>query len=299
VPAQSPAAVAVLGTGIMGAPMARRMSEAGLSVSAWNRTREKAEALSACGVRVADSPAAAAQGARLVVTMLSDADAVLSAIERAGGAQGEPDDRPATWLQMSTVGVRGIERCAEAAKALGLELVDAPVLGTRQPAEEGKLTVLASGAAQALERAAPVFDAVAARTVRLGEVGQGTRLKLVLNQWVLAVMEGVAETIALAEALEMDPRLFLEVIGGGPLDAPYAQTKAKTILDDRFDQASFGLSMARKDARLVAQAAHDAGASAPLAELIEEQMGKAVEAGHGDEDMAATYWATARRPARA
>jgi 3-hydroxyisobutyrate dehydrogenase len=260
-----------LGTGIMGAPMARRIAAAGHDVVAWNRTREKAQGIE--GVAVADSPAAAVEGAEIVVTMLSDG----AAVEEVAGQAGIPAD--AIWWQASTVGLEATDRL----KNLGPTYVDAPVLGTKQPAEEGTLTVLAAGPSDALDTLAPLFDAVGSKTIRLGEVGEATRAKLVMNHWVLALTAATAETISLAHSLGVDPKLFLEGIAGGPLDSAYAQMKGALILEDRTGEASFPLRLAEKDARLIVET----GAAGELAPAVERAFARGAEAGLGDHDMAA------------
>jgi 3-hydroxyisobutyrate dehydrogenase len=283
--------VAILGTGIMGFPMARNMARAGLEVRAWNRTREKAEPLRDDGLMVAESPAAAANGADVIVTILSDADATTAVMAGpAGAASAMPDT--AVWAQMATLGLSGIERCAAIAEERGIALVDAPVLGTRKPAEDGELVVLAGGSPEALERCRPVFEAVGRKVVECGEVGAGTRLKLVLNNWVLALVEAVAETIALAEALNIDPARFLETIEGAPMDSPYAQLKGKAILERKLEP-SFSLKLARKDVALVIEAAQRHGLDLALPPAIARSFDRAIELGHGDEDMAAAYFASA------
>jgi 3-hydroxyisobutyrate dehydrogenase len=274
--------IAVLGTGAMGAPMARNLARAGHDVRAWNRTLDKAAPLRDDGVGVHDDPAAAGDGADVVMTMLADAEAVLEVGEQADFHAGQ------IWWQASTIGIEGNERCAELAAQTGVALVDAPVLGTRQPAEDGKLVVLASGPDDALDACAQLFDAVAARTMRLGEEGKGTRLKLAVNSWVLAVTEGAAETIALAEALGLDPQLVLDAVEGGGLDLPYLRMKAKLMMDGEFPP-SFALTLAAKDARLVVEAAERHGADLAAARAIAARMTEGAQAGHGDEDMAATY----------
>jgi 3-hydroxyisobutyrate dehydrogenase len=276
------ATIAALGTGVMGAPMARNLARAGNAVRAWNRTPEKAAALSDDGVEARDDPAAAAEGADVVMTMLSDADAVLDVAQRARLAAGQ------IWWQASTIGLEGTDACAALAREAGAVLVDAPVLGTKVPAQEGKLVILASGPDDALDACAPLFDAVAQRTMRLGPAGTGTRLKLAVNLWVLAVTQGTAETIAFAQSLGLDPARVLEALEGGALDLPYFRMKSKLMLDDEFP-ASFALALAAKDARLVAAAAEGHGADLPLAQAIAERFAQATAAGHGDEDMAATY----------
>jgi 3-hydroxyisobutyrate dehydrogenase len=276
------ATIAALGTGVMGAPMARNLARAGHEVRAWNRSLDKAQALSDDGVGVRDDAASAAGGADVVMTMLSDADAVLDVARRVNLADGQ------IWWQASTIGIEGIEQCAVLAQETGAVLVDAPVLGTRLPAEEGKLVVLASGPDPALDACTPLFDAVGQRTMRLGAAGTATRLKLAVNLWVLVVTQGTAETIAFAQSLGVEPEWVLEALEGGALDLPYFRMKTKLMLDEAFP-ASFALALAAKDARLVAAAAERHGADLPIARAVAERMTQATDAGHGDEDMAATY----------
>jgi len=274
--------IAVMGTGVMGAPMARNLARAGHEVRAFNRTIEKAAPLRAEGADVHDDPASAAEGADVVMTMLSDTDAVLQVAGTAGLHAGQ------IWWQASTIGLDGTERCAELATERGAVLVDAPVLGTRKPAEDANLVILASGPDDALETCAPLFDAVGGRTMRLGPAGTATRLKLAVNSWVLAVTQGTAETVALAQALGLDPNLVMEAVEGGSLDLPYFRMKAKLMLEEEFP-ASFALALAAKDAGLVVEAADRHGADLPLARAVAMRMAQGTDAGHGDEDMAATY----------
>src|SRR5581483_11208263 len=198
----------------MGLPMARNLARAGFQIRAWNRSAEKATPLADDGAEICQTPAEAASGADTILTILSDVDAVLETVE---GALGEMDAN-AIWLQMSTIGEEGTERCIEIADQHGLAFIDAPVLGTKQPAEEGTLVVLASGDPDLQERVAPIFDAVGQRTIWVGEAGGGTRLKLATNSWVLAIVEAAAESLALAEGLGLDPNLVLEAVKGGALD---------------------------------------------------------------------------------
>jgi 3-hydroxyisobutyrate dehydrogenase len=268
--------ITVLGAGIMGAPMARNLASAGHEVRVYNRTRSKAEGL---GAEVLDAPTA--EGADVLITMLSDGDAVEAVMDGITLASGQ------IWWQSSTVGLPATQRLA--ALAGDAAFVDGPVSGTRQPAEKGELVVLASGAGR--ERLGPVFDAVAANVVDLGdEIGAGTRMKLVLNAWLVALVEGLAESIALAEGIGADPAKFLEIIDGGPLGPPYAKLKGTAMIERNFEP-SFPLALAAKDAGLVDEAARAAGLGLPLFAVIRDQMAKAIAAGHGDEDMAATIWA--------
>jgi 3-hydroxyisobutyrate dehydrogenase len=276
--------IGFLGTGIMGAPMARHLAAAGHDVTAWNRTPEKARPLAEHGIRVAASAAEAAEHAEVVVTMLADADAVEEVIRDSGA-------RDTTWWQASTVGIEGTERLVLHAGERGLAYVDGPVLGTRGPAEEGRLTVLAAGPPDAVERCAPLFDAVAARTIRLADAGAATRLKLVLNHWVLAVTDGIAETIAFAEGIDVDPRRWLEAIQGGTLDIGYAGLKGPGMIEGDLPVA-FPLRLALKDCRLMLDAARRHDIDLGIAPVICERLSRAAAAGHADDDFGMVIAAT-------
>jgi 3-hydroxyisobutyrate dehydrogenase len=278
--------VAVLGTGTMGAGMAANIAGAALPLRVWNRDRAKAEPLAAAGAQVAGSPADAVRGADVVVTMLWDAPSVVEVMTAAA-----PGLRPgAVWLQTSTVGVEGARRLADLATDLGLTYVDAPVLGTKKPAEDGTLVVLASGPDSARETLAPVLGAIGSRTLWVGEAGAGSRLKLVANAWVVTVVEGIAECLTLADGLGLDPALFLEAVRGGAMDAPYVGLKGRAMLAGDFTP-SFSLAGAAKDAGFVVDAARSAGVDLGVLAVVREHLDRAVAAGHGDLDLGATYLA--------
>jgi 3-hydroxyisobutyrate dehydrogenase len=279
--------VTVLGTGIMGAPMARNIAAAGHAVRAWNRSIDKARPLEQDGIEVVEDAREAVAGAEVVVTMVADAVAVHAVLTDAGALDGMDDG--AVLCQMSTIGIAGMEDVARECEQRGIPLVDAPVSGTRQPAEQGKLTVIAAGPADAVERCGPVFDAVGATTIRLGDAGEATRLKLVLNHWLLALVDGLAETIEFAEGIDVDPRAFLKAISGGPLGPAYADLKGSAMIERNFEPAAFPLQLAGKDAQLVVEAAERHDLSLELIPVILERIRRAVDAGHGDEDMAAIY----------
>jgi 3-hydroxyisobutyrate dehydrogenase len=276
--------VAVLGTGIMGAPMARNIATAGHRVRAWNRTRAKAEPLTEHGIEVADTPAEAVAGAEVVVTMLADGEAVHAAMAEALPAM----PSSAVWAQCSTVGIAWTERLASLAAERDVPFVDSPVLGTRQPAEAGQLVVLAAGPEDVRERVQPIFDAIGQRTVWLGAAGEATRLKLVANSWVVELDAAVAETLALARALGVPGERFFELISGGTLDCPYAHIKGKAMLTGDFTP-SFSLELARKDVGLILEAASSAGLETPVTKGVAEAFDRAIAAGHAEEDMAAAY----------
>ncbi|MEV6482725.1 NAD(P)-dependent oxidoreductase [Streptomyces sp. NPDC051576] len=283
--------VSVLGTGIMGAAMARNLARAGHTVHAWNRTRAKAEPLTADGAHVTDTAAEAVRDADVILTMLYDGDTVLDVMREAA-----PVLRPgAAWIQSTTSGLESVAELAAFAQRHELVFYDAPVLGTRQPAEAGQLTVLAAGPSTGRDTVTPVFDAVGARTMWVGEDGAAataTRLKLVANSWVLAVTNAAGEALALAKGLDVDPQNFLDLIAGGPLDMGYLQAKSAAILEDRLTPASFAVSTAVKDARLIVQAGAANGVRLDVAAAGAERFARAAAQGHGDEDMAAAYFAS-------
>ena len=271
----------------MGLGMSRNIAKAGMDVRAWNRTRDKAEPLENDGITVVDSPTEAVDGADVIVTILSDGDAVLETAEQFLAAV--PGD--AIWLQMSTIGHEATDRCIELARDAGVPFVDAPVIGTKKPAEEGKLVVLASGPDDLKHMVEPIFAAVGQRTMWVGEAGKANRLKVAVNVWIVALVEGAAESLALAEGLGIDPKLVIDAVSGGPLDLPYLQMKGGMMLERDFPP-SFKLGLAAKDARLAEQAAKAADLDLPLVEAIAERLTAGSEE-HGEADMAATYLVSA------
>ena len=289
---QTTEVVAVLGAGgAMGFAMARNIARAGLPVRAWNRSRAKAEPLAQDGAVITDTPAEAAEDATIVLTMLADAEAVMQSMDSDDGAlpvmaRRNDLDHP-IWLQMSTIGEEATKQCAGLANNYGVGFVDAPVLGTRQPAEQGQLVVLESGPEEARPRTHPIFEAIGHRTIRAGQAGAGTRLKLVTNSWVLAVVEAGAETIALAEGVGLDPSLFFQAVEGGALDLPYLRMKGQAIADRDF-APSFRLALAAKDASLVRESACQHGLDLPLLDVVARRLHEGA-AEHGDKDFSATY----------
>jgi 3-hydroxyisobutyrate dehydrogenase len=284
-------AVTVLGTGLMGAGMARSLARAGHDVTVWNRTPEKARPLAdEEGIKVVEQLHEALGGADFLVTMLFDADAVGEVMREA--LPNTP--KHTVWVQTSTVGLTGTTRLAELADEHHVAFVDAPVLGTRQPAEDGNLIVLAAGDAALRDRVTPVFDAIGSRTVWVGEKpGDGHRLKLVANSWVLSITGATAQSVGFAKRLGVDAQLFLDAISGGPLDCGYAQVKGKAMMAGDFTP-SFGLAGAAKDSELVLSAMEGADTDQRVMRALRDTFVDVRDAGHGEEDMAAVVLAFAR-----
>ncbi|MFD0019643.1 NAD(P)-dependent oxidoreductase [Streptomyces sp. NPDC058382] len=282
-----PPVVAVLGTGIMGSGMARSLLRAGLEVRAWNRTHEKAVPLAAAGATVTDTAAEAVRGADVILTMLNDRTSVAAALTAASDGV----RRGQVLLQSSTVGPDATVELAQRAADLGLVYLDAPVSGTKQPAEQGALTVFVAGPSAARGAVGPVLDAIGQRTVWVGEEpGAASGLKLVVNTWVINMVGGVAECLNLAEGLGVNPQAFLDAVQGGPLDSGYLHAKSAAVLSGDLTP-SFALTTALKDTRLILDAAERSGVRLDLTAASATRFQRAEAAGHGDEDMIATYYA--------
>ncbi|WP_370679791.1 NAD(P)-dependent oxidoreductase [Comamonas sp. GB3 AK4-5] len=279
--------IAVLGTGLIGAPMARNLRKRGFAVHAWNRTPSKAQALAIDGVQAFHHPQDAVRNADIIMTVLNDGASVHSAMQAAAPAVRQG----AIWLQASTVGMEAIAMLAEQARQQGLVFYDAPVQGTRQPAELAQLIILASGPLTQRSAVQPVFDAIGKRTLWVAEqAGASSRLKLALNSWAFALTHGLAESLALAKALGVDPALVVDVVASGPMDSGYFQAKAAAMLAENYS-TSFSIANAAKDARLVMEAAEQAGVQLDTAQAGLRRFERALTAGHGSKDMAATYLA--------
>ena len=280
--------VAVLGTGIMGAGMTRSLLRAGLDVTVWNRHPGRAAPLAADGAHVAGTAAEAVADADAVITMLWDGNSVAEVM--ADALPAAPDG--ILWAQATTISVPDAGDLLPAlADGCGARYIDAPVLGTRQPAEEGRLTVLAAAPEALREPITPVFGAIGARTVWVSEQpGDGTRLKLVANSWVATIVAATAQSIALAQGLGLDPRAFLDMMKGGAVDAPYLHIKGEAIIDGQF-ATSFAVDGAVKDTGLIAAAMRETGTDAALMDAVAGQFRQAADSGHGDQDMAAIFHA--------
>jgi 3-hydroxyisobutyrate dehydrogenase len=273
----------MLGIGTMGHAMATNVLRAGIPTTVWNREPEATRDLADLGAEVADTPADAVRRAAIVVTMVTDADAVMSI----AGEQGMLAAlAPGTiWVQMSTIGVAGIERVATLVEDQrpDITLVDAPVSGSKGPAEEGTLTIFASGPDDARARVAPLFDAIGQRTMWVGPVGTGTRLKLVNNTWLAFGAEAVDASVALAHRLGLDTEAVTDALGAGPLASPWQTAKLQRIQRRDFSP-EFPLSLALKDVRLALEAADDGSRFAALARLADEWQ-QVVDQGLGNQDL--------------
>jgi 3-hydroxyisobutyrate dehydrogenase len=277
-------AVAVIGAGIMGSAMTRNLVAAGLNTRVWDRSAAATGPLADAGAVVAASAADAIKDADVVITMLPTADALESAIFAGGAIDAFGDG--SVWAQMGTIGVDATlgVRDRLTAQRPGIMFVDAPVSGSKGPAEQGQLLILASGPTAAASPLRPVFDILGRKTVWLGEAGKGSQVKLVVNAYMSILIEGVAETLELADRMQIGHQQLAEVIEGGPLDAPIADAKFRKM-DQHDFAAEFPLEWALKDVDLAIGAAP--GEAPPLLAALSRQWHAAVAAGHGRQDISA------------
>ncbi|MCD7098183.1 NAD(P)-dependent oxidoreductase [Stenotrophomonas sp. MMGLT7] len=307
--------VAVLGLGIMGSAFARNLAKAGFEVHVWNRSPEPARALQAAGARVHADAAGAAAPADVVLCVLTTAEVSRGVIlgEVAGDAPAPASVaaalRPGSaLLQMGTIGIDGTQALARALQAARPDVffVDAPISGSKGPAENAAVTILASsdtlgssapqpvrGArAEAADAAvAQVLEAISRATVWLGGAGAGTRMKLVVNAWLVAVMQGVAETAVLARALGFDAGQVWAALEGGPLAAPYVKAKLAKIGAQDFS-TEMALKWGAKDAGLALQAYRQSAPAElelPVIAQIATLWQAGAEAGYAERDISSMY----------
>lgn len=280
-------AVAVLGLGAMGHAFAANLLKKNFSVRGWNRSRGRGEDLAAAGMVLCDSPLQAVGDADVVIVMLTDAAATEAVITGGDGILAGLETG-AILAQMGTIGVPSTDRLYRAVGAARPDVVfiDAPVSGTKTPAENAQITVLAGGDRARAAAVEPVFAAIARGTQWLGAAGTGARMKLVVNAWLIAMMQGMAESASLARELGFTPDNFWDALEGGPLAAPYVKNKLAMIKADDYPP-QMQLSLALKDANLALDAAGDR--AMPGLRAIAGVWSEAVEAGLGEQDLAVVY----------
>jgi 3-hydroxyisobutyrate dehydrogenase len=277
--------VGVLGLGAMGHAFANNLLKNGFPTRVWNRNRARAEGLS--GAMICDTPRQAAEGAGVVITMLPDGKITESVLAGADGVLASVP-KGAAIAQMGTIGVESTMHLARTIHSVrpDIAFIDAPVSGTKGPAEQARIRILASGDHEAASAIEPVFSAIASHTQWFGKVGAGSRMKLVVNALLIITMQGVAEATRLAETLGFATDDLWSALEGGPLGTPYAKAKLDMIKDGRFD-AQMALAWGLKDAGLALDVAKDI--QMPALERTHEVWAEAVAAGLGELDIAAVY----------
>ncbi|MDP8905740.1 MAG: NAD(P)-dependent oxidoreductase [Chloroflexota bacterium] len=252
-------AVAVLGTGRMGSSMARALARAGHQLVLYNRTADRAQELAdELGARVAPAPGEAVEQVEVGLTMLADGNAVEEIYHQPDGVLSGVRDG-VVLLEMSTAEPRVSRSLAPEVRRRGGELLDAPVSGSVALAEQGRLTIMAGGAADALERAKPVLEAMAARVFHLGEVGTGAAMKLAVNAVIFALDVALSEALVLAERAGIERTTAYDVLEASAVGAPFVGYKRPHFLDPEAAPVGFSLELAEKDLRLIAALAESVG----------------------------------------
>ncbi|GAB4422772.1 MAG: NAD(P)-dependent oxidoreductase [Anaerolineae bacterium] len=276
-----------IGLGIMGSRMAANLQKAGFELVVHNRTKAKADALVAGGATWADTPAEVGRQVSLLFTMLGDPEAVLSS---ALGEQGFLGSLPAgsLWVDCSTVNPSFSRTMANHAAARNLRFLDAPVAGTKQPAESGDLLFLVGGAAEDIATARPCFEAMGRAVQHVGDTAAGTSLKMVVNKLLAEAMLSYAEAVTLGESLGISREALLGMIPASAVAAPFLKGKAEKIAAADFE-ADFPLQWMQKDLQLAAVTAYEQGVALPLTNAAKEIYALARQKGHADEDFSAIY----------
>jgi 3-hydroxyisobutyrate dehydrogenase len=275
--------VGLLGVGLMGSAMGHRLLAQGIEVVAWDRNPEQAGAIEERGAKRRERPAEVVLETNVVITMLPTAPIVLDVVEPLLADW----PRETIWVQMSSVGAAEADQLSEAAAAHGVTLVDAPVSGSTHPAEEGELTILASGPDSARGSVEPVFEALGSRVLWVGEAGMGSRLKMAANHWMIAMTAALAESMHLCQAMGLDERRFIELLDGGPLGSAYGLQKLNEMRRHEYP-AGFPVRLALKDLELVREVEQSSQAAMPVLDAVIERFTLASE-DHADDDLASVY----------
>lgn len=279
--------IGFIGLGIMGSRMAANLQKAGHELVVHNRTKAKADDLVTGGAVWAGTPAAVAGQVELLFTVLAHPEAVQAA---ALGEQGFLDSLPerALWVDCSTVNPSFSRRMAGEAAKRGLRFVDAPVAGTKQPAEKGELLFLAGGDEADVDACRPYFDVMGRAVVHLGRQGMGTSMKMVVNLMLAEAMIAFSEAMALGESLGIPRELLLESIPGSAVAAPFLSGKKVKIEQNDFE-ADFPLQWIYKDLQLVATTAYEQGVPLVVGNAAKEVYALAKRDGLGEADFSAVY----------
>jgi 3-hydroxyisobutyrate dehydrogenase-like beta-hydroxyacid dehydrogenase len=279
--------VGFIGLGAMGSGMARNLIKAGHNVTVYNRTRSRADELKPDGAIVADTAAQAASGAEAVFTMLAD-DHALEEITFGAGKLLESLPAGSVHLSASTISVRLSRRLTAAHRERGQHYLAAPVFGRPDAAAAAKLFVVAAGPQFQIERCQPLFSAIGQRTFVAGaEPPMANVVKLAGNFLITTIIEGLAESFALARKSEVDPGQMLEILTGSLFPAPIYKNYGAMVAHEKFEPVGFKLKLGAKDNRLVLSAAEEAGVPMPMASLVRDQFLAAMAQGMAEDDWAA------------
>ncbi len=277
--------IGFIGLGIMGQPMAANIRKAGYELMVYNRTAEKSSILAGSGALVAATPAELADWADVIIFMLTGPEAIDSMMYSENGILAAQLSGK-VLINMSTVApayTRNLQKCLQPA---GLTFIDAPVSGSKKPAVDGTLIILAGGPRESIKTLEPLFLSMGQKVVHCGDAGHGSAMKMTVNLLLAVMMEGLCESVNLAQHLGLDTSLVLDSILAGPLGCGLFNLKRDMLLTDDFP-VQFPLKHMTKDLRFVLQSADEAGAAVPAGHAVFQLFRQGVSQGIGELDFAA------------
>ncbi|GLJ08884.1 hypothetical protein SUGI_0097580 [Cryptomeria japonica] len=278
-----------LGLGIMGKAMAVNLLKSGFNVTVWNRTLSKCEELVAYGASVGNTPAEVVKKCKYTIAMLADPPAALSVVFDKGGVLEEMCSGKG-YIDMSTVDAATSTKIYEGIISKGGRFVEAPVSGSKKPAEDGQLIILAAGDKSLHDEVMPAFDVMGKKTFFLGDVGNGAKMKLVVNMIMGSMVNAFSEGLVLTDKSGLSQQTLLDVLELGGIGNPMFKLKGPAMIQQKFPPA-FPLKHQQKDMRLALALGDDVGVSMPVAAAANEVFKKARSMGLGDHDFSAVYQA--------
>jgi len=285
--------VGFIGLGTMGLPMALNLARAGTPLVVWNRSRDRSDLLAAAGATVADGPAEVSREARTVIVMLANGAAIDEVLERGTPRFGQLVVGR-TLVHMGTTEAAYSEGLSADTTAAGGRYVEAPVSGSRRPAEAGELVGMVAGPDEAVDEVLPLLAPMCGTTVRCGEVPGATRMKLAVNLFLVTQVAGLAEAFHFADRNGLDLEVFRSVLDAGPMASSVSRTKLeKLVTGDLEVQAA--IRDVHYNSWLIADAARDAGVASPLLDTSRDLFAEAERLGHDRADMAAVLRAIEAR----
>jgi 3-hydroxyisobutyrate dehydrogenase-like beta-hydroxyacid dehydrogenase len=277
--------IGFMGLGIMGSPMAANLLKAGYPVMVYNRTREKADPLVKQGAGLASSPKVLAQASDVIITMVTGHEALSDLLwgpEGAGGAF----NHSKVFINMSSVAPRYTRELARELEPSGVVFIDAPVSGTKKPAEEGTLVILAGGPEDKVKELEPLLLAMGKKVIYCGQVGQGSMMKMFINLLLGVMMAGFAEAINFGRLGGLELEAMLDTVYSGAMNAPMFQVKAANLRAKHYP-AAFPFKHLTKDIKYLVDTAYELKAPVPVGQVLLHLYGTGVARGWGDEDISA------------
>lgn len=277
--------VGFIGLGVMGTPMALNIINAGFDVHVYNRSPEKTRPFQEKNIPVGETPGDIARNSDIVIIMVTGPDALLDILEKPDGVLSGLT--PGTIvMNMTTVSHKATMQAADLVSGKKGLFLDVPVSGTRKPAEDGSLVILAGGDSDVIEEIRPILKTMGKDIIFCGEIGQATQMKLVINLLLGSMMEGLSEALTLGKKMGLAPEAMLQTIQAGGLASMFYQAKGKAISTGNFNK-NFSIDLMLKDLNLALDAGEKNGVPLPQTAITREMFSAARARGFGDEDMSA------------